>query len=65
MTLPLPNPSLYEGMTLDEIISERKATLAQAEMFYKLRPTRAKEERIEEINKEIRALELLGEEKEK
>lgn len=60
MTLPLPNPSLYEGMTLDEIISERKATLAQAEMFHKLRPTRAKEERIEELNKEIRALGLFS-----
>ena len=59
MTLPLPNPSLYEGMTLDEIISERKATLAQVEIFHRQRPTKAKAKVIPKIRKEIRALGLL------
>jgi len=59
MILPISNPSLYEGMTLGEIIRERKATLAQVEMYHRQRPTKAKEERIGELNKEIRALELL------
>ena len=59
MTSPLANPLLYEGMTLGEIIRERKATLDQVERFYRQRPTLAKEERIEELNKEIRALGLL------
>ena len=61
--LPVHNPSLYKGMTLSEIILERKATLAQLMMFHKRRPTTTKAERIQEIKAEIEALEHLAKEK--
>ena len=54
--LPVRNPSLYEGMTRDEILLERKATLEQIEVFHKERPTEVKAERIREIKAEIESL---------
>ena len=63
MTIPVRNPSLYDGMTINEILLERKATLEQIELFHKQRPTIVKVERIHEILDEIRALENLAKEK--
>ena len=60
--LPLRNPSLYDGMTINEILLERKATLEQIELFHKQRPTIVKAERIHKIMDEIKALELLAKE---
>ena len=60
--IPVRNPSLYEGMTLNAILLERKATLEQVELFHKQRPTIQKAEIIHEILDEITALELLAKE---
>ena len=49
-------------MTLKQILLERKATLEQAELFHKERPTIVKAERIHEILDEIASLELLAKE---
>ena len=57
------NPSLYDGMTINEILLERKATLEQIELFHKLRPTIVKDTRIHELLDEIKALERLAKEK--
>lgn len=57
---PVRNPSLYDGMTLKQILLERKATLEQMESFHKQRPTIVKAEEIHALLDEIRALELLA-----
>lgn len=60
--IPVRDPSLYDGMTINEILLERKATLKQIEVFHKQRPTIVKAERIHALLDEIRALELLAKE---
>ena len=57
MKLSIPNPSLYTGMTLAEILAERRATLQQIELFQRQRPSAEKAKRIREIREEIRSLE--------
>ena len=57
MKLSIPNPSLYTGMTLAEILAERRSTLEQIEIFNQHRPTAKKAKRIREIREEIRSLE--------
>lgn len=60
MTIPVRTPSLYEGMTLKQILLERKATLEQVELFHRKRPSILKGLEIHALLDEIRALELLA-----
>ena len=60
---PVRNPSLYDGMTINEILLERKATLAQIKLFHKQRPTIVKATEMRALLDEIKALELLAKEK--
>ncbi len=61
--LPVRNPSLYDGMTINEILLERKATLEQIELYHKQRPTIVKATRIHALQDDIKALEVLAKEK--
>ena len=61
--IPVRNPSLYDGMTINEILLERKATLEQMELFHKQRPTIVKGTEIHALQDEIKALEVLAKER--
>lgn len=57
--LTIRNQMLYDGMSLDEMLRERKATLAQLRIFQKQRPSLLKMLQIEKTAGDIRTTRAL------